>query len=326
MYQYNICPPKIKNGFRLYHTYSSLIIKNYLDKSPEWEVTKDKKNVHFSDCPSAKRIKYYLPIKKYIYYKHILASILYNSDFHPTTFIISNGKITDKRYNAMVNSQDKGKWFLKPATGGGGKGIQVLSRLSNWKNCVHPRKKYVIQKGIESICYKGRKFDLRTYILIVTTKKKVHAYISKESCMRVSNCKYNSKSLRNDINVTNVSFQNSTKNKKLLNSVSFRGWEHYDKVQPKMKKIVTQFITKILPLIKKRPSVALLGCDFLVDKNLRPHFLEINNKIGFGMGSRLPKDAQTVREMIYDIFEIGYKPIIHSYLPPEESKEWDKCF
>ncbi len=75
--------------------------------------------------------------------------------------------------------------------GCGGNGIKVLSKMSNWRKYADKRKVYVLQKGIESILYNNKKFDIRTYLLAITTKKKLYLYISKDSCMRISSYDYN---------------------------------------------------------------------------------------------------------------------------------------
>lgn len=324
MYYYSICSPK--NGNK-YHTYFSVIIKKYLETLPNWKVTKNKIRSHFCDCPSYGLIKHQLPSKYYIFYKDILSIILRESNFHPTTFVIKNGTIIDKRYFQFLKKNNT-KWFLKPFNGGGGNGIIVLPELKDWKKHVNIRKKYVLQKGIESYLYNGKKFDIRTYILVVVSRQQVYLYMSKDSCMRISSYDYDSKSTKKEVNVTNVCYQTSIKNKKdkNKNDLALSKWEHHSTVQPKMEKIITAFGDKIIPYIKRIPSVALLGCDFIIDKNLNPHFIEINNKIGFSMEIGPSNNPKMMYELIYEIIHIGYEPLIKSQVPPKESKQWIKCY
>ena len=191
MYFYSICSPK--NGNK-YHTYYSLIIKEYLETLQNWKTIDNKEIACYCDCPGYGLIKHELPSIYYIFYKDILSLILRNYIFHPNTFIINNGVIIDKKYRQFINNNNNTKWFLKPFNGGGGKGIIVLSKLQDWKRHVRPRKKYVLQKGIDSILYGGRKFDIRTYVLVIVSRRNTYLYMSKDSCMRISSYEYDEKS------------------------------------------------------------------------------------------------------------------------------------
>jgi hypothetical protein len=69
-----------------------------------------------------------------------------------------------------------------------------------------------------------------------------------------------------------------------------------------------------------------LGCDFIIDKNLNPHFIEINNKIGFSMDINPPDNPNMMKEIIQEIIHVGYEPLIKSRKPPLESKQWVQCY
>ncbi len=84
--------------------------------------------------------------------------------------------------------------------------------------------------------------------------------------------------------------------------------------------------TRIDKEIVRRRTVALLGCDFLIDPELKPHLLEINCNIGFSIHIRPPELAEYLRKMIKDIIPVGYLPLIQNKSPPEESEYWKLAY
>jgi len=317
MYYYCIC--------KKYHTYYSKIIEDHLKTLDEWKRTKYKNKAHYCDCRWFGKIKYKIPFTIHIFYKHNLARVLGNSNIHPKTFIVSRRIIIDKRYRSTIKNENRNKWFLKPVLGCGGNGIKVLSKMSDWRKYADKRKVYVLQKGIESILYNNKKFDIRTYLLAITTKKKLYLYISKDSCMRISSYDYN-KTNNKSVNITNLSFQGKNKNKE-KNCMALSRWEHYDEVFPKMKTLINQFGLLIDRYAKKIPAVSYLGIDIIINKNKEPKILEINNNIGVSAIIR-PKgsDRNITHDIIRDMINVGYVPLINNKEPPIETEYWTRCY
>lgn len=329
-YKYCICQPKKTKGILKYHTYYSPVIKKFLEESPDWSPTTNKKISHFCDCNPAGKVKCRLALRAYIFDKVVLAQILRNTPVHPPTFIIRGGRIQDSRLSRFLKEDTTGqnKWFLKPAMSGGGQGIQVLSRLRDFPKYVKPFRQYVIQRGVPCVLYQGKKFDLRSYLLVVVDEKKARVYLSKDSCLRISSYLYDDRKLDKGINVTNLCYQKHEKGEKnpYRNSLSMSLWEHYPQVFPRMLEAIREIGGQIDPYIVRRKTVALLGCDFLVDPDLKPHFLEINVNIGFSIHIRPPETGRMLTEMIQEIIQVGYLPLIRNQEPPEESRQWKRAY
>jgi len=338
VYQYCICQPKKTKSILKYHTYYSAIIKKYLEASDEWVSTKNKAISHFCDHDPAGRIKCRLALRSYIFDKAVLARVLRHIPYHPPTFIIQGGRLneTEKKNAKKYLSPNKShKWFLKPAMSCGGVGIQVLSTLNEFPQHVNPMKQYVIQRCINSILYQGKKFDIRSYILVVVSKKRVRFYLSKDSCMHISSYLYDENKLDKEINVTNLYYQkliktdessDDTKSDCYRNTLSLSRWEHYQTVFPKMKEAIRVIASKLDSQIIRRNTVALLGCDFIIDQDLNPHFLEVNINIGFSIHIRPPETATMLTEMIQEIIPVGYLPLINNQIPPKESNQWIQAY
>ena len=185
---------------------------------------------------------------------------------------------------------------------------KVSSSNNNGNSSVSPnakepeKKKYssnkiIIQKYIESpLLYKGRKCDMRIWVLI-THKMKVYVY--KEGHLKTCSVDYNINSQDAFTHITNYSFQKYSDNFakfEIGNEVPFHDFQSFiDECYPKRKYSIKEHLMRQVKEIvditmkcakaqinldKRKYSFEIFGYDFMLDSEFNLFLIEINTNPG----------------------------------------------
>lgn len=234
---------------------------------------------------------------------------------HPFSYTPNSILINNKDELKNIKLQNDKLYFLKTgeysvfgnkisyekSEGHSGKGVFVIKKEnekwigSKMKN----RNKYVLQDGVENMLLNdGRKFDVRTHVLFLKIDNRFKMYMWHDSYLRICVNKYDEKSLKNNDHLTNVHRQHFkenfdfNKNQKLLSDLP-----EYDKINANIKNACKELFLSINQNLKiqadKRPSMWIVGLDFIIDNDLKPWLLEINHNPGF-MGEQNQKKYKKI--------------------------------
>lgn len=221
-------------------------------------------------------------------------------------------------------------WIVKPSSSSRGRGIYIIDDISEVpidENCIISR--YVSNP----LLLNGLKFDLRLYVL-VTSYDPWRIYIYKEGLARFATEQYNGETLKGNkfahltnysINKKNDKFkqnnnveQDDEGNKWSLNALT----KHLESIGVDMNLLWSRMYDVILKaLLAVDPSITaamkkipncknncfeLLGFDLLIDSDLRPWLLEVNQSPSLSSDS--PLDSLIKTNLINDVFNIvGFK-------------------
>lgn len=341
MYTYHICTPNNHNkpsNSKWSHTYYSKIILSYLKTNKNWKNIDKVENADFTDCYPFGKIKCRISLKLDIFTKIGGANVFKNMYYYPQTFVISpNKQIKNSQYLEIIKElketpdeiKTKSKWFLKVNKSGGGLGVRPLLNMVEWKKYVKENKKYILQKGVDSLLINGKKFDIRMYLLcVIDHNKQFHLYLSKDGYLRISASDYDLLSVKKDDNLTNVTYQK----KNIINQpgktlvdlcISFSKYENYNNIFIKMCEISRDIKSKLNKILKtKMPTVALLGADFILDKEMNVFLLELNRNIGFSLNTKPIETKKMIRETVQNMIPLAYEPIIRKQILVNESAYW----
>ena len=115
-------------------------------------------------------------------------------------------------------------WIVKPGEiSNRGNGITVCQNLQDIKNVLRKgnksgyhqngvKKTFLIQEYImKPLLYKGRKFDLRHYLMITSTQGQIRGYFYKHGYVRTTSFKYDAKNNSPYVHLTNDAVQRNCK-------------------------------------------------------------------------------------------------------------------
>ena len=278
----------------------------------------------------------------YLNYLYMKSYFPKSYNFMPKTYIYPNDKekieIKFKNYSVDTNNL----WIVKPTDLFSGKGIHIFKSLEEEK-----REKYVISKYINNPhLIKGRKYDLRLYVLI-TGFKPLRIYLNKEGLVRISAEQYSlkKKSIDNKyIHLTNTAINHDNKkyvfpqdvNDENANKWNLNTYNKYlkkqnidvdllfDKIKDVIIKAVISGQRKIINItselnVANQTMFNLFGFDVLIDDNLEPILLEINTRPFMYIYDPMDKVIKT--NLFIDILNIiGITPFSHQ----RKYKSFDK--
>ena len=205
------------------------------------------------------------------------------------------------------------------------KKINDLKEKEKLYNC----NRIIIQKYIENpLLYKGRKFDIRIWVLLTHTMK---VYVFKEGHLKTCSIEYNPNSKDAYAHITNYSFQKYNTNFQKYeegNEVPFFEFQNYlndnyskinynikDNLIPQIKEIIKLTMKSIKYKINKNRrnyQFEIFGYDFMIDSEFNLFLIEINTNPGLEESSpwikiivpRMLDDA--LRITIDQLFETKY--------------------
>ncbi|EFC44955.1 tubulin tyrosine ligase, partial [Naegleria gruberi] len=190
-------------------------------------------------------------------------------------------------------------WIMKPSSKAQGKGIFIITKLSQVKRWAKDKwaymavkEQYVISKYINApLLVGGKKFDLRMYVL-VTSYRPLKAYVYKEGFARFCTAKYTNDIEDVDnmfIHLTNVAIQKHGDdyndkhggkwNIKMLRLYleSTAGKEKTDKMFEEIYYIFKESLKACKNIIiNDKHCFEMYGYDLLLDSDLKPWLLEVN--------------------------------------------------
>ena len=179
-------------------------------------------------------------------------------------------------------------------------------------------KKILLQKYIEKpLLYKGRKFDVRIWVLLSHNMK---VYIFKEGHLKASSSLFSLEDKNFFTHLTNYSVQkycNDFGKEEIGNEISFESFEKNFKEEynldinirenffPKIKKIIEismKSVKKIININSRKGSFEIFGYDFMLDEELNPYLIEINTNPGLEISS--PLISKLIPRMIDDALRL----------------------
>ena len=184
--------------------------------------------------------------------------------------------------------------------------------IKDEQDYIYQSSKIIIQKYIEKpFLYKGRKCDIRIWVLITHTMK---VYIFKEGHLKASSLNYNKDDFDSFIHITNYSLQ---KYNKLFskyergNEISFQTFQNFinennefnfrEEIFPKFIEIVKLTTLSVKNKINKNNlsfCFEIFGYDFMLDEDKNVYLIEINTNPGLEISSDII--AELVPRMIDD--------------------------
>lgn len=264
----------INNRINRKKKYKYTVSKNQQDAwnlifrhKPDWELCDDyslSDFVYSSYCDVyGKNMYFRKEYTKFFHRKYIFFSILMdnNISYCPKTWFSYKKFLRNEPLNGDL-------WFLKLSTFDCGGGVTPFFATEN--GISRPRKylkedRYIIQKGVQNLLlYDNRKFDSRVHILI---NRKGNVYLYKEAVIRISHKKFSEKCCCRKHQLTNGSL-----GVEAISSNDFPLWrELYGNLILAIKEIM-----RTMMRFRDKKGFALIGFDFIFDKNRKPWILEAN--------------------------------------------------
>jgi hypothetical protein len=234
-------------------------------------------------------------------------------------------------------------WLVKPAENTfGGQGIIIADNIegvhshlkevySSAETAKYPLK-FVIQKYIENpLLYEGRKFDVRTYMLITSFNGRMKAYWHPEGYLRTSARPFSLSLDDPSSHLTNDCMQKKQTDYgkfELGNKVMYQDFEKYlsnqgyerqwrTKVIPRMAEISLHLVKACCRKVDPRRrilSFELVGLDFLVDSGFEAILIEANNSPSL-VKSENSQLNLLLEDLIEEVFQIAVDPL---FPPPPE--------
>ncbi|KAI8853634.1 tubulin-tyrosine ligase family-domain-containing protein [Chytridium lagenaria] len=228
-------------------------------------------------------------------------------------------------------------WIMKPVGKAQGKGIFLInkmSQISQWRkdpkikstgdkdkggsDVVEPPEAYIVQRYIDNpYLIGGKKFDIRTYVL-VTSYYPLVVYIHRNGFCRFSNHQFtmNVKDISNlYIHATNVAIQKHSPNydgekgcKWLLRNlktflVSKHGNASVNELFTEMEALIVRSLMSVQKvMINDKHCFELYGYDILIDDNLKPWLLEVNASPSLSAETQF--DYELKHAMLNDAFDV----------------------
>ena len=194
----------------------------------------------------------------------------------------------------------------------------LLKKSKEEKKTHYQCGKIILQKYIEKpLLYNGRKFDMRTWVLLTHDRK---IYLFKEGHLKATSCSYDVNNKDPFVHLTNYSVQKYSQN---FSNYEIGNEISYDQIQESLSlnyginiDVRKEIINKISEIIlwsfnsvkKKINTLGVKGCfelfgfDFMFDADLNPFLIEINTNPGLEISS--PLISKLVPRMIDDAFRL----------------------
>lgn len=227
---------------------------------------------------------------KYFHRKHNFFNILSNNNVLccPKTYTSYNTFLKNEQMNNKM-------WFLKMSSMDCGSG--VVPFITNKKEIKKPIKYldddyYIIQKGIENLLlYKDRKFDCRVHALITGDG---NVYIFKEAIIRISWKKFSQTCSCKKHQLTNGSLG--------VEAISSHDFALWKQCFPSVLK-ATREIMDVMLSYRDKKRYALIGLDFIFDKNNKAWVLEANTypNLYYGPDPHLQQISTRMLSSLLDI-------------------------
>jgi len=233
-----------------------------------------------------------------------------------------------RRFWKYADSHPESMWIKKPILGQGGVGITLHSDVKEFDQLRTCKKasqkednKYIIQDYIQKpLLIHSRKFDIRVYMLIASSMPYIVFY--HPGYLRRSIIKYKEKSTEQTNFLTNTHYQSLVEKFDLADHIW--GFERFQKYLSDHNVAGARYVSTVLnsaikkgllfnfksaedELVRRRGSYHLFGLDFMIDDELRVHFIEANGYPGFTWSKDFPTRS-LVTEMFDMLIELHESP------------------
>ena len=241
---------------------------------------------------------------------------------------VGEGKITetelynfkDKEYNEKLNNHKKNEIENS---------IERGIESKNTTDFIYQSNKIIIQKYIEKpFLYKGRKCDIRIWVLITHTMK---VYIFKEGHLKASSLNYNNNDFDSFIHITNYSLQKYNKFFSKFekgNEISFQTFQNFinennyinfrEEIFPKIIEIVKHSVLSVrnkININNLNYCFEIFGYDFMMDEDKNVYLIEINTNPGLEISSDI------IAELVPRMIDNSLLLTVDELFPTEYSKE-----
>ncbi|OMJ74802.1 hypothetical protein SteCoe_26218 [Stentor coeruleus] len=238
-------------------------------------------------------------------------------------------KLVDEYGKKLVNL-----WIVKPGENTNrGNGISVISDLSSIKGEIRGnpcpstgQHTFIIQKYIEKpFLVSKRKFDIRCYAMITCINGIIQGYFYQEGYIRTSSKNFSLTSTNKFVHLTNDAVQKKCEDYgkfEKANKMSYADFQRYldnhhpskvdflTQILPQIRKVVKDTIQAVFMKIdtnKRAHSLEVFGYDFLLDNCLKPWLLEVNTNPCLELSS--PHLCRIIPAMIENSLRIGLDPL-----------------
>lgn len=303
-------------GEKKHFNYKKIINKQIL-KNPKWKKTNNINNVHFSLCPKTGNVTDYKIgwYKKKAYFSKKLCNKLY----YPTSIIIKNGIVTYPLGNNNNIYPQINKWYFKPNASNGGNGIQILKTIHEGihisKHNKNKNKIFVMQKAVDNInLINNRKYDMRMYTMMRVHNGIIDCFLYNNGYCRICINEYKKHYERNG-NITNVGANWKQPNfSPETNICLYNELVHYNITFPRICNMITDVFDTIIndfkPKLKGFHGFVYMGFDIIIDEELMPHIIEVNNFMGYKMYNIHTNYTNMHDDMFKGILNIIIQPLI----------------
>jgi hypothetical protein len=211
-----------------------------------------------------------------------ISNFLTKKHYYPETYIY-NG---DNNYDFLDNIEDNLNelWFLKPSINGCGIGIIIVNNKNDIiKNLQDSKKKYVIQRGINSLLIDNKKFDIRIHYIITYYKSQISFYLYNEGHIRLPKNIYDINDLNIETHITTyTTLLDDHDLAYLTNRVFDKNHNLYDILFPKiidiMKDLSKEIKKSLINYKSNKIEYQICGPDIMFDNDLNPYILEVNSR------------------------------------------------
>jgi len=231
-----------------------------------------------------------------------------------------------KAFFAYAEKHPQQMWIKKPILGQGGVGITLHKDIKDFDDLRACKKgdkdaKFIIQSYLKKpLLIGGRKFDIRVYMLVASAMPYIVFY--HPGYLRRSVTKYEADNTNQTNFLTNTHFQSLVKDFELKDHIW--GFPRFQKYLSDHNVAGAQYVSTVLnsaikkgllfnfmsardELVRRKGSYHLFGLDFMIDEELRVHFIEANGYPGFTWSKDFPtRDLVTqMFDMLIELHESG---------------------
>jgi len=194
-----------------------------------------------------------------------------------------------------------------------------------FSTCAKPKKeapnvnKFIIQEYVKHpLLIHGKKFDMRVYMLIASSNP--YFIFFHKGYLRRAVYNYDANSTKRTVFLTNTHFQSLEKGFELADHIW--GWARFQKYLADHNVAGSQYISTVLDssikkvmlfnfwsakdeLVRRKGTYHLFGLDFMIDDELRVHFIEANGFPGYTWSKDFPTRTMvtTMIDMIIELHE-----------------------
>jgi len=212
-------------------------------------------------------------------------------------------------------------WIFKEATMSRGRGINLVSDLSEAEVAATTQVRGVTQRYLEPLLVDGYKWDLRLYVLM-TSIRPCEVFLHDEGFARFSGQQYSNENQDLSVHLTNTAVSSGRGCGGDANVITTSSlWEKLSAMghdTEKMKAQVDELVAKVFSVVgpavvqtrkdtdgEGADEFSLLGVDVIFDADLKPWLLEINYNPDMTCHAELQRPVKV--SVIHDVYDLVFK-------------------